>query len=132
MNPTETIQDLRWREDRLNQQITDAQRRVESIREVIAMYEEEQAANAKSATPRNGTFGAQLNDAIEAILREESPLHRKVVLERVIARGIHVGGKNPMNKMSTYLSQSDRFKPDGRKSGVWTLVEDAEAGDSDK
>lgn len=131
MNQTEILRDLRSKEEWLNQQLIDTQRRLESIRNVIEVYEEERTARAKVTRPRNGTFGTQINAAIEAILREERPLHRTVILERLVARGIHVGGEKPLNALSSYLSIGDNFKTEGTKTGIWTLIDDSNTDNYD-
>ncbi len=126
MNLTELLRDLRTKEAQLGQQLTETQRRLESIRSVIEIYEEEKVATAKSTIPRNGTFTQQITTAIEAILIEERPLHRKVILERLTAQGLHVGGERPLNTLSSYLSMGAMFKADDGKKGMWTLTEETD------
>ena len=126
MNQSEMLRDLRTKEDQLNQQLTDTQRRLEAIRNVIEIYEEEKAARANAVVPRNGTFTAQITAGVEAILREERPLHRTVILKRLVAGGLHVGGAKPLNTLGSYLSMGDNFKSDTSttRKGFWTLVEE--------
>ena len=75
---------------------------------------------------RSGTYAQELTNAIYDALLSERPLHRNVILERVIERGIHVGGAKPMNSVGSYLSTDERFKNCGR--GLWTLKEEPVTG----
>ena len=64
---------------------------------------------------------AQIKDAIYEILQAEHPLHRKVILERVQALGLRVGGKNPLHTLGSHLSTDPRCQPTETR-GVWTLA----------
>ena len=129
MQVAEVIQDLRTEEERLTQQLIEVQHGLDSVRYVRAMYERramderEEQADRKPAELRNGTFGAQVIKTIHAILQEESPLHRKMILERVLARGVHIGTQDPLRTVGAYLTLGKQFRPDGREKGVWALVE---------
>ena len=69
--------------------------------------------------PSDGTFTAELTTAIHDILLEERPLRRQTILARLADREIFVGGKDNLRTLSAYLSNDERFIPEGR--GNWTL-----------
>ena len=109
---------------------------IEAVHIVIRL-KQERASRVDSGGRRTGTYAQELTNAIHDTLLSERPLHRNVILERVIERGIHVGGAKPMNSIGSYLSTDRRFKNCGR--GTWTLEEepvigmppsDKEAGDT--
>ena len=60
-----------------------------------------------------------IRSAIYAVLSDDSPLHRKVILERVLERGLQVGGQDPLTHISAHLSKDDRFR--GIGDGYWSL-----------
>ena len=109
---------------------------IEAVHIVIRL-KQERASKVDAGGRRTGTYAQELTNAIHDTLWSERPLHRNVILERVIERGIHVGGAKPMNSVGSYLSTDKRFKNCGR--GLWTLKEepvtgippsDKEAGDT--
>ena len=52
----------------------------------------------------------ETSDAVRAILSEHrAPLKLSELLEKVLARGIEVGGKDPASTLSARLSNSDEF-----------------------
>ena len=67
---------------------------------------------------------SDLRNAVFSVLTSERPLHRSVIYERVLRRGIHVGGKSPINNLGAHMSGDLRFKSDG--NGNWTLATDTE------
>lgn len=62
-----------------------------------------------------------VTDAMAEILRDGRPMHRKKILERVQALGIHVSPTNTIGNLSARLSQDPRFRSDGR--GNWRLAD---------
>ena len=60
-----------------------------------------------------------IRSAIYAELSNNSPLHRRVILERVLERGIQVGGQDPLTHISAHLSKDARFQ--GVGDGYWSL-----------
>ena len=111
--------------------LRDLENKIKQREEVIArlnkeidalktVYELEEAKPTGGRTTRHNSHEAELTDAIESVLQEERPLHRRVILERVQAKGIYVGGDNAVKAMSPYLTRDNRFKNVSR--GVWTLA----------
>ena len=92
---------------------------VESLHVVIGVFER----NEQSQDSLNkDSFGEKIGTAIYGILHNEGgPLHRSEILSRIQEQGIHVGGKNPVNSVGTYLSLDDRFVNVGRS--MWDLAE---------
>ena len=85
-----------------------------------AMCEVEVADERIVTAPHQGTMQHQLLSFLFDALAE-GPLHRKDLLVRTQQSGIHVGGKDPLNQMSSYMSKDDRFTADGQ--GTWCLSE---------
>lgn len=69
-----------------------------------------------------GQLSKQIGDAIAEILEEEHPLHRRVIHERLEARGIRVPGQDAVNNTGAHMSGDARFKSLGR--GMWDLEEE--------
>ena len=62
-------------------------------------------------------------DAMYETLMEERPLHRKVLLQRVMAKGIEIRASSPMKHMAQLLTLDARFKKEPGQYGCWTLSE---------
>ena len=60
-------------------------------------------------------------DAIYKVLRDEHSLHRKVIVERVKAKGIPIESANPVQYIATLLSLDDRFERI-HHYGYWKLA----------
>ena len=71
---------------------------------------------------RKDSHTTQVTDAIHASLTTEGELHRKVIVERIEAKGIQLGTGDPVRALSAYLSQDPRFTSDGR--GYWRLAKE--------
>lgn len=65
--------------------------------------------------------GGSLNDAIFAVLSEESPLHRRVIHDRVVETGVRVRGRDPVSNLAAHMSADPRFHSVG--NGMWDLVD---------
>ncbi len=91
---------------------------VESLHVVIRVIER----NGQSQDTLNkDSFAERIGTAIYDILHGEGgPLHRSEIHGRIQQQGIHVGGKNPVNSVGSYLSIDDRFVNVGR--GMWDLA----------
>ena len=88
-----------------------------------------QARNNRDV-PTQGNLQARVGNAVEEVLTEERPLHRGVILERILARGIPMDASNPLHYLGTFLTGDERFVPttkafgtNGRR-GEWTLASD--------
>ena len=126
MNTSTLLRELRRRARELDQQYTQVSQDREYIHGVIAMLERE--SGDESNTDSVGSHTDVVTDAIADILTEEGkPLHRSVILERIQAKGIYVGGHKPVNTLGSYLSLDPRFMVVGR--GVWALVDSPKESD---
>ena len=97
----------------------DMEQLMESINALrIAIREVESADDDGTTTPQKGTYKQELTDAMDHILAEYGPLHRTVILDKLQARGHHVGGG--VRTVGAYLSLDDRFKNVGK--GIWGLA----------
>ena len=70
------------------------------------------------APPRQRTEKG-MRDAMAEILAEEGPMGRREIHDRLVRRGVYVGGNDPVNNVGAHLSIDDRFKNVGR--GMWDL-----------
>ena len=84
-----------------------------------AIKEVEMADDDAVTTPHRGTFKEELVSAIYDVLEEHGPLHRNVILQKILELGLHVGGG--VRTVGSYLSADDRFKNVGK--GLWVLEE---------
>ena len=57
-----------------------------------------------------GPLRRVLADTIYEILREERPLHRRIILNRAVARGIVFTARKPISHVSQILTQDPRFE----------------------
>lgn len=58
-------------------------------------------------------------DAIFEMLTAEEPMHRTEIHDRLVKKGFHIGGKNPINNIAGHLSRDSRFV--SRGGGRWGL-----------
>ena len=124
----QTLAGMQQAWDMLAAQRADIDARLNRI--AAAMEEIRQLGDAESPTPRGGEQRKRVTDAIEQILRGEQPLHRQNILARLETKGIYVGGANPINSLSAYLSQDDRFVSVGR--GQWSLAETDDTSETEE
>ena len=72
------------------------------------------------------TFGPHrqvMADAIYEVLKEDRPLNRRVILSRVIERGVLVKEVHPLHRVSEILTADEHFEKVPNKHGYWTLSE---------
>ena len=103
---------LRKKEDEMER----LQASIDAMR--ITIREVESVDDDEVTTPQQGTYKKELTDAMSSILAEYGPLHRTVILDKLQARGHHIGGG--VRTIGSYLSMDDRFKNVGK--GMWALV----------
>ena len=84
----------------------------------IAIREIETADDDMFGKTQKGTFRGEITDAMRDVLKD-GPLHRKVILEKIQERDIHVGGG--IRTVGAYLSVDHHFKNVGK--GIWALAE---------
>lgn len=85
----------------------------------ITGYEKVSITSGKKK--REGGTDNDLRNAIADILASEGPLHRRVVHDRLVEMGVHIGGRDPVNNVGAHLSIDPRFRNVG--SGIWDLNE---------
>ena len=114
MKRAETVKVLTMILQRKESELQALQTSVNSLRAAI---EEVSITDDSCFTkPQNGTFKQKITDAIHEVLND-GPLHRRVILESVATRGVHVGGG--VHTVGAYLSVDDRFENVGK--GIWGL-----------
>ena len=123
---TTTIQDLKAKAAELTASISAQQATLNAVNLVIEAFE----ADMRNGQPnhREGSFTANMKDAIRDILRTEGgqSLHRGVILEKVEAQGlIFSANRNKMDALASYLSMTPDVEGDGKGNWHWTGKEDA-------
>ena len=117
-----TIQDLRAMADHLKEVIAEKQRELETIEHAVNVFE---ANMASGQTHHAGSFTASVKNAIQDILREEGPLHRLEILQRLEGQGLmFTHHKSPVNAVASFLSQTPNVRSDGK--GNWHTTEKKE------
>ena len=118
MSYQSTLQDLRAKVRQLEKQKQEIDKQVEALHISIRVFE--QSTGFSEEVIARDTFKAAFTNSAEDILKKEGrPMHRTEILASIEARGIHVGGKDPLATLGSYLSRDDRFKAVG--SGHWDL-----------
>ena len=113
------LRGLRAKVKELETHKRDLDKEVASLHITIRVFERNEQSQD---SPNKDSFGGRIGDAIYGILHNEGgPLHRSEIHSRIQEQGIHVGGKNPVNSVGSYLSLDDRFVNVGR--GMWDLAE---------
>ena len=102
-------------------------RRIESanifLREVLPATDFSSLAVSQR---RYSTVREEITDAIWTLLLAERPLHRREILSRVKAAGVHVSGDahtDEMDGIAPYLTQDSRFVSYDRR-GMWTISDE--------
>ena len=114
-----TLQDLRAKVRQLEKQKQELDRQVEALHISIRIFE--QSAGIREELVVRDTFKATLTNTAEDFLKLEGrAMHRTEILSNIQERGIHVGGKDPLATLGSYLSRDDRFKAVG--NGNWILT----------
>ena len=98
-------------------------RRAARIRELLADYEGVEAATEVRATPRQpiskGTKFQRIRDELTRLMTTHGSVHRKVLLDQLVAAGLMGSEKDPMASLAHFLTTSGYFKNDG--AGNWSL-----------
>jgi hypothetical protein len=135
------VQTLRLELAELEAGLQARQQKIQRIKELLALYEaptgQQQTGNVVLGAKGNGramppgslTKNEKMEDGILAILRANGEMHRKTILEYLMAQGIMGGEKNPIGHLAAFLSaRRDLFISDGR--GNFRLTESASKGGS--
>ena len=116
MGRSDTISDLKRVLEELEEERDVLNLEIDSIRSAVNILEsrpEVEYASSKQAQA--------LRDSIYEILSEQHPLHRRTIYDRLVERGVKVGGQDPVNNVGAHLSRDSRFRNVGR--GEWDLDE---------
>ena len=117
MKRVETVKILSKILQQKQQDLEVLRKTIEGLR--IAIQEVESAEDYEDAIPQKGNYREEITSGMRDILALRGRLHRKVILEELRARGIHVGGG--IRTVGAYLSVDDQFRNVGR--GTWALTE---------
>lgn len=102
--------------------LTDAEGMYEVIQRQVDVYTEVIADQELHGVKTESVTSDVLHDEMDGILKAQgSPLHRKIIYERLIAAGIEVAGADPVANTGAHLSSDDRFVSFG--DGKWGLAE---------
>ena len=121
MSRESTLRDLRIKVKQLEVKKREIDKQVENLHGAIRVFEQNDNVSTEDRSP----YAKEVSDAMVEILTDERPLHRDFILDRILERGIHIGGQKPVNTIGSYLSLDSRFKNAGR--GIWTLAEEPQA-----
>lgn len=78
-----------------------------------------------SLVPTKVVAGAEIDDWIHLVLMEQGPMRPKQIWEAIIAKGVEVSGRDPVNNVSARLSNSHRFYKLESGTGWWIKGEPA-------
>jgi hypothetical protein len=133
------VQALRLELAELEAELQVGQKKIERIRELLALYEtptgQQQSGNAPSGAKRNGaatppdgiTKNERMENGIIDLLRTHGEMHRQALVDYLTDQGIMGGEKNPVGHLAAFLSaRRDLFVSDGR--GNFRLTESASRG----
>ena len=75
----------------------------------------------RDVAPVEISYAAMMRDAIEAVLREQQPLHRGEILKRLEARDFPLTAKDKMRSIGHHLTTSSLFVNVIEGKGFWAL-----------
>ena len=112
---TRMLLDMR---DDIIKRLKGAEADLDAVERLIAVQKE-------VAHPMVAASVEEIRQAAIVILKDHGePMHRQMLLERMIEQDVHVGGKVPVNNLGSILSRfSKDFLPYGH--GVWGLKNSA-------
>ncbi len=116
MSRLDTITYLRKVLEELEEERDVLDKQIDSIRSAVNILESRPEAEYASSKQAQA-----LRDSIYEILSEQHPLHRRTIYDKLVERGIKVGGQDPVNNVGAHLSRDARFRNVGR--GEWDLDE---------
>ena len=136
-----TVRDLKVAIDRLQAEKQRIDEQVQALESSLRYFESQERGDAPpppdatlpnsnqtrlEAVGQESRQGADnsLRDAIADILSVDGTLHRRDIYERLVNRGVQIGGQNPISNVSAHLSIDSRFENVGR--GLWQLAKQDE------
>ena len=147
MDNKSTISDLRAAISRLKAEKRSIDEQLQALTTTLLYFEGAnqggRPASPTSPVPTNvrsegsgrpqyrGTAKNIRNVMAEILVAEGGPLHRREIYDRLVSKGVQIGGQRPINTMSAHLSLDTRFEGVGK--GKWQLSEpdDESAVDTD-
>ena len=127
MDRERTRQDIRARIATLDSLIERATQKKDALCVSLEMFDDnlqkhfEDIFTALGDEPHPETQAASMSEAITKVLVEAGePVHRRDVRDGVIRMGVHIGSKDALNAVSSYLSNGKNFRSLGQ--GFWDLV----------
>jgi hypothetical protein len=79
------------------------------------------ANGTRQRAPQGGMAGRAVQECISILREHRKPMHTKDLSEIIGQRGIHLGGANPLQSLSGYLSRTPGLLAD--RSVGWSLEE---------
>lgn len=118
MTSPSTIRDLRTALEELEEKKREIDEQYRNVAAALRYFEE----SVQEPRPRmEEASKSNLGDAVYEVLKEERPLHRQQVYERLVEMGVSVRGQTPVNSVGGRLSTDPRFRNVG--GGMWDLSE---------
>ena len=87
-------------------------------------YESDASDTLARFLPFEPSITKRARAAAYEVLSAERPLHRKEVMRRVEAMGVHIEGAKPLQLFGSYIAPYDLIVSVPGEKGVWTLAED--------
>ena len=130
---------LESRTAHLRADLAEVEAQAEKIRAYIEMakvYEHGGTISGNEAAPQTaksphvarefgGNFGKAIAAVEDIIIAAGSPVHTRVLIDRLRGMGIEIGGKEPVGNLSSALSRSGKFT-NSRTNG-WSLRDETES-----
>lgn len=93
-------------------------RRAQRIRELLADYEGKADLRAVISGPTPGKF-ERIRVELNRLMKDGGYIHRKALLDHLLALGLMGTEKNPMASLAHYLTTSGHYK--NNNNGSWAL-----------
>ena len=89
--------------------LSDRMRKVESYIEMASFYETDEDA-AEAARSRGGGISAiAVRLAVDMLKERGAPMHTREIIKELEAKGVVIGGSNPIANLSGFLSRSEEL-----------------------
>ena len=125
-----SLDDIRRDKARLREQMESAERQINALEsaERVLYLENPGLLRHNKSQYSLGPHRQVMADAIYEVLKEERPLTRREILDRVIEKGVLIGEVHPLKRVSEILTADERFEKVPDKRGFWTLSEICQNG----
>ena len=130
MTNESTLSDLRAAISRLEAEKRQIEERHRALVTTLRYFENAESSEGRpEQEPQHRRADNDLRNAMAAILASEGPLHRRVIHDRLVEMGVHIGGRDPVANVGAPLSRDPRFRKLG--DGVWDLTDRTETSQLD-